>query len=493
MLSNNEILRMILGFKVRYLRQKQELSYQELAEKTGLSTSYLNDIEKGKKYPSPGKVQALAQAFGEEYDDLVSTKATKKLQPIIDLLNSNFFKLFPLKEFGISPDKLLEVFLNSPDKVNAFISTIFKLGRHYQIGEEQFYSVALRSYQDMHNNYFGEIEQAAKDFRQENNIEEALPYKQEFLKEVLLELFEIETIIQKLPQEQGGQYLRSYFKANGKSLYINEGMSEAQINFLLAREIGFQYLGLKERPFVTRIIKVTSFEKLLNNFKASYFAAALLMEEGQLTNDIRAIARESKWSPSLFLGLLEKYNVTQEMLLQRLTNILPHHFGIEDLFFLRLAGSEDLKTFHMTKELHLAQLHNPYNNELREHYCRRWVSTGILKTLRTQSSLSNSGESIADAQVSKYWETDKEYFCLSMAKLQSKGSQESVSVTIGLLVNEHLRAVFNFLNDPKLKYKVVHTTCERCSMPDCEARVMAPLVIEKEKRKEQLLVDLGQL
>ena len=216
MLNDNEILRMILGFKVRYLRQKLELSYQELSGKTGLSTSYLNDIEKGKKYPSPGKVQALARAFGIDYNDLVSTKATKKLQPIIDLLNSNFFKLFPLKEFGISPEKLLEVFLNSPDKVNAFISTIFKLGRHYQVGEEQFYSVALRSYQDMHNNYFGEIELAVKNFQKENNVNEPLPLSQTFLMEKLSDSFGIQTIVKELPQEQRGQYLRSYFKVDEK-------------------------------------------------------------------------------------------------------------------------------------------------------------------------------------------------------------------------------------------------------------------------------------
>ena len=45
MLSNNEILKMIFGFKVRYLRQKEDLSYQELSAITSLSTSYLNDSE----------------------------------------------------------------------------------------------------------------------------------------------------------------------------------------------------------------------------------------------------------------------------------------------------------------------------------------------------------------------------------------------------------------------------------------------------------------
>jgi len=94
------------------------------------------------------------------------------------------------------------------------------------------------------------------------------------------------------------------------------------------------------------------------------------------------------------------------MFLQRLTNILPHHFGLEDLFFIRLTGSEDLRSFQMTKDLHLSQLHSPYNNELAEHYCNRWVSITSIKELR----LSKKTPVIADAQISKYWNTDKEYF-----------------------------------------------------------------------------------
>ncbi|MEM8892577.1 MAG: helix-turn-helix transcriptional regulator, partial [Bacteroidota bacterium] len=96
MISNNQIISLIFGFKLRYLRQKFGLSYHELAEKTGLSTSYLNDIEKGKKYPKPDKITTLAEAFGLDYDYMVSTTSSKKLKPIIDLLNSKFLKLFPL-------------------------------------------------------------------------------------------------------------------------------------------------------------------------------------------------------------------------------------------------------------------------------------------------------------------------------------------------------------------------------------------------------------
>jgi len=172
MLSDNDILRMILGFKVRYLRHQHGLSYHELAAQTGVSKSYPNDIEKGKKYPKPDKVQALAQAFGLDYNDLVSTTASKKLQPVLDLLNSEFFKLFPMDEFGIDIENIVDVLSNAPDKVNAFISTVIKMTRSYQIDKEDFYRTALRSYQDMHDNHFPELEASAKNFLEEQGLAE---------------------------------------------------------------------------------------------------------------------------------------------------------------------------------------------------------------------------------------------------------------------------------------------------------------------------------
>lgn len=488
MLSDNAIYRLIFGFKVRYLRQQQNLSYQQLSQETGLSKSYLNDIEKGKKYPKPDKVQALSRALGVEYDTLVSMGGDKKLQPIIDLLQSSFFKLFPLQEFGISPEKLLEVFMNAPDRVNAFIGTIFKLGRHYQIGEEQFYQVALRSFQDMHNNYFPKLETAAQDF-----LLECLPAGNAEvvdLERILEEKYQILVQRMELPQSNKAPRIRSYFQTRNRCLYLNKDLVPAQERFLLARELGFQYLQLKERPYETRILQGDSFEKLLNNFRVSYFAAALLMPEKKLVKDLRLIARESNWRPELFTNLLTTYHVTQEMLLQRLTNLLPHHFGIEDLFFIRLQTTENLQAFHMTKELHLAQMQSPYNNELLEHYCRRWVSIGVLRSLAEQQALSSKVQEIASAQLSEYWGQDKSYFCLSMAKSSHQGR---ASVTLGLLINPHLRSVFNFLSDPDLPTKTVGTTCERCAVSNCGARVRPPLILEKEQRLEQLQEQLEKL
>lgn len=489
MLSENQIIRLIFGFKVRYLRQQAEFSYAELSEKTGLSTSYLNDIEKGKRYPKPDKITALATALNVDYNYMVATNASKKLQPIIDLLNSQFFKLFPLDKFGISMEKLLELFTQTPDKVNAFISTIFKIARNYQVDEIQFYKEALRSYQDMHNNHFPDLEAAAQEFKKEYSIKGTLPFTANFLEDQLSELYGITVDRTELAERENLNNIRSYYSVEKKILYIKSGLQESQINFLLARELGFQYLKLVERPLATTIVRIDSFEELLNNYKASHFAAALLMDEKELADDIRAIARENSWQPELLLGLLDKYNVTGEMLLQRLTNILPHHFGLEDLFFIRLTGSKDLQSFNMTKDLHLSQLHSPYNNELSEHYCNRWVSISSIKEIRMNKKV----PVIADAQISKYWNTDKEYLCISMAKPGFANPDRGVSVTLGLLVSPKLKSIFHFISDPKLKYKEVHTTCERCGISDCEARVAPPKIIEAAEATEAMVEELAKL
>ncbi len=491
MIQDKELIKLIFGFKIKYLRQEKNLSYQQLSELTGSSLSYLHEIENGKKYPSTKKIIALANALGVEYDDLVSTKkAPKKMKPVIDLLNSDFFNLFPIDFFGIEMNRLLELFSKTPDKLNAFLGTIFKITRNYHVREENFYQAALRSYQDLHNNYFIELEQATKRFKTENDIKGTLPYTAGFLEKVLKDRFEITIDRTKLATHESLNIVRSFFDRDENKLYLNKWLDTAQENFILGREIAFQYLGLKERSYETRILKMDNFEMLLNNFKASYFSAALLMDEEEMAQDIQNILEKNEWDATAFLGLLSKYNVTPEMLLQRMTNIFPK-MGIHDLFFIRIYGSAALKRFNMTKELHLSQLHNPHASELNENYCQRWVSISILKKLR--AIIPATKTPIADAQISKYWESPNEYLCLSIAKPLKSNPKASISVTIGLLVNEELRKRVNFLNQAALKKLDVNTTCERCSIPDCLERKTPPIVLEKRNEVKEVFNQLNRL
>ena len=48
-------LQYIIGIKLRNFRQEKGLGLKQLSSLTGLSTSYINEIEKGKKYPKAEK------------------------------------------------------------------------------------------------------------------------------------------------------------------------------------------------------------------------------------------------------------------------------------------------------------------------------------------------------------------------------------------------------------------------------------------------------
>ena len=116
--------------KVRELRKQRGLSFAELSQASGLSVSYLNEIERGKKYPKTDKILALSEALEISYDNLVSLKLSKKLSPVADLLRSNFFQELPLEFFGLEAGQVLELIAGAPTKINAFISTLIEIARN---------------------------------------------------------------------------------------------------------------------------------------------------------------------------------------------------------------------------------------------------------------------------------------------------------------------------------------------------------------------------
>ena len=92
MSTDSGYIKTVFGLKLKQQRQKKKWSLQDLADKTGLSKSYLNEIENGKKYPKHDKIIQLSDVLDCKFDDLVSTKLDKSLSPITEVLKSDFFK-----------------------------------------------------------------------------------------------------------------------------------------------------------------------------------------------------------------------------------------------------------------------------------------------------------------------------------------------------------------------------------------------------------------
>ncbi|MCR9250867.1 MAG: helix-turn-helix domain-containing protein [bacterium] len=481
-------IRQIFGLKVRELRSKKGFSYQDLSKQTGLSVSYLNEIEKGKKYPKGDKIMSLAEALGVSYDYLVSLKVSKKIEPVVALLQSDFFRELPLDLLGLDAQKFIELISANPEKINAFINTVLQIARNYELGRENIYYAALRSYQEINDNYFPELEKAVKDFKNKFDFTGYL-FEKEELEQILKDYFKISIDYDRLKDNDTLRDTRSYYSIVDQSLSLSSGLTPAQEKFLIVRELAYQYLEIRERPLETPPQRNYSFAQLLNNFRASYFAVAFLMDEKEVISDIRNFVRSKQWHDQDVLKILEKYDATPEMLMQRLTNILPKYFGFNNLFFLRFTNKPGADGFKLTKELHLSKLHNPHANELNEHYCRRWISIGIIQELLKQKKL----ETIARLQISKYLNTKNEYLCLSVAFPNSTNTEEGISITVGFQIDSKLKEGIQFLEDPKIIEKEVHTTCERCPARDCNERAAPPWQLDRELRKIEIERGLNEL
>jgi XRE family transcriptional regulator, regulator of sulfur utilization len=54
---------MLIGERLRELRKERELTLKNLADRSGLSITYLSDVERGRTMPSLKMVQRVAEAF----------------------------------------------------------------------------------------------------------------------------------------------------------------------------------------------------------------------------------------------------------------------------------------------------------------------------------------------------------------------------------------------------------------------------------------------
>ena len=477
MRHDGEFIKTVFGLKMKQFRQKRNISLQELSNQTGLSKSYLNEIENGKKYPKHDKIAQLATALNCNYNDLVSTKLDKSLSPIVEIIQSDFFKEIPLDLFGINKNNLISIISDAPKKVTAFVNTLIEISKNYNLSKERFYFAVVRSFQELYDNYFPEIEEKASAYSTENQI----PYKPNSadLEIILTEKFHYE--IRNVDFEKYGATgkLRSLYIPEKRLLLLNELLDEDQKTFIFAKEIGYNVLNLNPRPNTYSWLDFTSFEELLSNYYASYFAGCLLIHKGILTEKIAQFFKSENWEPENFENLIEEFTNSPETFYYRLTNILPQEHGIKDLFYLCFTKKKNSDKLEILKELHLNQQQAPHANATNEHYCRRWIAVKNLMNLK-------ENETVTDAQISHYKDSGLTYLVLSTSQKNPFSDGTNRSYCLGILLNSTSLKKITFAKSDRIKTVNVGVTCEFCSIPNCEVRQAQPLRLEKEIFNENM-------
>jgi len=476
-----ENIKLIFGIKLRQLRHEKKLSLSQLSKLSGISISYLNEIEKGKKYPKANKIASIASALKVDYNYLVSLKLNKKMAPIGDLLRSNIISDLPLDVYGIDKGSLIELLSEAPLKLSAFISTIIQISRNYDMTVDNFYSAVLTSYIEMNNNYFEDIENSAIEFLKEYKIGNCQTVYPEELEKLLITEFGYKVDHEFLSFHEYLNDMASVTKPGEKPvLFLNKNLNNKQRAFMLGLELGYQFLGLTERSWSSNPIEIKSFDQILNHYRASYFANALLMNKESLAADLKTFFLNKKFNPDELIEIKEKYNASTEMFVNRLLNIIPKYFKLHEIFLFNFSHEVGSIDYTLDKELHLSGLHSPHANLQAEFYCRRWKGISIIRDFEQLQEKEVYKKPLCDAQISKHiMDTNNEYLIISFARNRLPSKNINMSISIGMEVNDTMKKVVKFWDDPKISYKEVGNTCERCKLLDCQDRVAHPKKFEQ--------------
>lgn len=481
---NRDAISTIFGMKVRQARLNRDLTLSEFADLCSLSASYVTEIEKGRKYPKPDKIMRMAEVLNISYDHLVSVKLDPSQAYLESVLSSSLLQKFPFELFGLESSDLVDLITRAPAKASALIHTLVEIARQYDMKGEHFLRAALRSYQEVRANYFDEIEVTVDQFMLEHELGDEFPLPLSRLAGLVTsELgYDLnEDLIPQYPRLRG--YRSIYVSGEQPTLLVNPALSPSQQKFVLARELGYQFLDLQERAITSAPDAVNSFQQVLNDFKASYFAGALLMPREVIAEDLRSLFNLPTWQPKRFLALLDRYDVTPEMLLYRYSELIPQYFGVK-LHFLRFHdfGGE----YQLTKQFNMSRLMIPSGLALNEHHCRRWLTVGLLRRLAGVRG-NGSPLPVVGAQRSEFLNSGDTFLCIGYARPLTLAPDVGSSVTIGFKYDAELLETIRFAVDPDIPHVVINETCERCPLTaeECSVRAVPPSVLEEQARDEE--------
>lgn len=496
--KTQESLRFLLALKLKNLRFKKGYSLKHLSTLSGVSSSYLNEIEKGKKLPKMEKLSLLAKSLEVEVDDLVSTKIETKLGPLFNFIESEFFSEFPMEVFGINKYEFYDLMFQHPEKFSSFILALTGISKNFDVKIKNLQVAALRSLQERNKNYFPDLEEEGERFRREYDLMPEQRMSSKILREILEKKFGYLIDENALTENKTLKNIRSAFISGTKKvLLINNNLLPPQKTFVFGKELGHLVLNHVRDDSVDSYNLGNSFKNHLDDFRASYFSGVLIMGKEFLTKKLETLFSKDKFNVDEFIKIMKSSGANSEVFFNRMTQVLPAIFGIDQIFFLRIKNNsthDKLKKYDITKELHLTKLHSPHGIGLNEHYCRRWITIIALGELEDQLKKGKYLRPIIGVQKSIMFESGEEYFVVTMARPSRLNKEKGTNscITLGILMDENFKKKVKFWNDINIPKKVVSQTCERCEKMDCDDRAVAPIIpLEKREKEEQKLALLN--
>ncbi len=450
-----------LGARVRALRRQNNLTQAKLAERLGISPSYLNLIEHGHRALSAELLIKLAQSFHLNLKELAGDDENRVLADLLEVFGDPLFE-----PYGLTHTDLRSLATNSPALGRALLglyqayrgtkasaqSLAERVSDRFDMTGIESYHLPSEEVSDLiqrHGNYFPELEEGAERLWRDGRLEgeDLFTALARYLRDVLGTSVHVEKV-----QTMRGA-VRRYDPAR-KELLLSEVLRRGSRNFQLAYQIGLltQSAAL-DRLSPDPMLTTPESKALARVALANYFAAAVLMPY----EPFLGAARTERYDLEL-LG--HRFRTRFEQVCHRLTTL--RRPGAEGVPFhpVRVDVAGNISKRFSASGIRIARFSGA---------CPRWILHSAFLTpgmYRVQVSRMPDGTT---------------YFCIARTIHKAGGGYHTPhvmqAIEIGCPVEYARELVYSDGVDVEnlSAAKPVGVTCRLCERMDCEQRVLPAL------------------
>lgn len=326
----------LLGAKVRALRRRENLTQVELAERLGISASYLNLIENNRRPLTAPLLIRLAQSFQLDLTSFTSADDARLSADLLEAFGDPIFETH-----GLTNTDLRELAITSPNMARAVLmlyrsyvatrESVSTLGEQLHTGDglagidpSRLPSEEVSDLIQRRNNYFGDLEEGAEMLWRAADLEADDVYRG--LVRFLSGVHRIQVRVVRVADER--KAMRRY-EPEKRIISLSEVLPPRSRRFQLAHQVGL----ITQTARIDKILRdeqlsTPESRALARIALANYFAAALLMP----------------YQPFLEAARAERYDI----------ELLAHRFGASfeqvchRLTSLRRPGAEGVP-FHLLR------------------------------------------------------------------------------------------------------------------------------------------------
>lgn len=462
----------LLGSKVKALRRRENLTQVQLAERLGVSPSYLNLIENNRRPLTAPLLIRLAQCFQV---DLHTFAASEDSRLAADLLEAFGDPLFDTH--GLTNADIRELSISSPNVARAMLTlyqsyittreSVSTLGERLSTGEgltgvdvSRLPSEEVSELVQRHRNHFPELEESAEQLWRVAELDAEDVYRG--LVRYLASVHRIQVRVVRVGDDR--EAMRRY-DPEKRIISISEVLPPRSRRFQLAHQMGLiTQSELLDRITSGEQLTTPESRALARVAMANYFAAAVLMPY----TSFREAARAERYDIEL---LAHRFGASFEQVCHRLTTLRrPGAEGVP-LHLLRIDIAGNISKRFSGSGIRFARFSGA---------CPRWNVHAAFMTpgmIRTQISR------MADGSM---------YFCIARTVRSDRGGYHVPHTVQAIGMGCEVRYARELVYadgidlDNESAVVPVGVTCRLCEHLDCEQRAFPamqhPLRIDENVR-----------